>query len=240
MARGKQQHAPCKTSSSKNPQNNGSQLLWAPTNHPTYHEKEGATPHPGASKFSLQYDGRPDGRIGVRVGRWNLGSLIGNGGEVCEELRKRMIDVCCLQVVRNRRQGARMLGMKERRYKLWWSGKGGGVGGVGPMMKEEQCGKVVEVRRVSERVMTLVVYEEEVLRQVCGHAPQSGRSLEEKQYFYELKCEWDVHSADDLAMCLCDLNGHVGRHIDDFNGVHGGYCVGQRNLEGRMLLEWCV
>ena len=24
-----------------------------------------------------------------------MGSLIGNGGDVCEELRKRMIDVCC-------------------------------------------------------------------------------------------------------------------------------------------------
>ena len=28
-----------------------------------------------------------------------------------------------------------------------------------------------------------------------------------------------MHSADDLVMCLCDLNGHTGRHID---GVHGG------------------
>ena len=38
-------------------------------------------------------------------------------------MRKRMIDVCCLQVVRWRGQGARMLGMKGWRYKLWWSGK---------------------------------------------------------------------------------------------------------------------
>ena len=27
---------------------------------------------------------------------WNLGSLSGMGGENCKELRKRMIDVCCL------------------------------------------------------------------------------------------------------------------------------------------------
>ena len=53
----------------------------------------GATPHPGAYKHSLQYDGRPDGRVWVRVGTWNLGSVSGKGGEVCEELRKRMIDV---------------------------------------------------------------------------------------------------------------------------------------------------
>ena len=33
-----------------------------------YHKKEGATPHPGACKLSLQYDGRPDERFGIRVG----------------------------------------------------------------------------------------------------------------------------------------------------------------------------
>ena len=54
------------------------------------------------------------------------------GGEHCEELKKKMIDMCCLQEVRWRGQGARMLGMKVRRYKLWWSGKVDGLGGVGP------------------------------------------------------------------------------------------------------------
>ena len=29
-----------------------------------------------------------------------------------------------------------MLGMKGRRYELWWSGKVNGVGGVGVMVKE--------------------------------------------------------------------------------------------------------
>ena len=76
---------------------------------------------------------------------WNLGSLSGKGGEICEELRGRMIDVCCLQEVRWRGQGDKMLGMKGRRCKLWLSGKGDGVGGVGVMMKEELCEKVVEV-----------------------------------------------------------------------------------------------
>ena len=47
---------------------------------------------------------------------WNLGTL--SGMEGTEELRKRMIDVCCLWEVRWREQGARMLGMKGRRYKL--------------------------------------------------------------------------------------------------------------------------
>ena len=41
-------------------------------------------------------------------------------------------------------------------------------------------------------------------------------------------------------MCLGDFNGHVGRHIDGFDGVHGILGVGQRNLEGRILLEFCL
>ena len=104
------------------------------------------------------------------------------------------------------------------------------------LVKEELCEKVVDVRRVSDRVMTFVVFEEDVLRMTCGHAPQSGRCLEEKQCSYdELKCEWDMHFADDLAMCLGDINGNVGRHIDGIDEVPGGYGEGQRNLERRML-----
>ena len=102
--------------------------------------------------------------------------------------------------------------MKERRYKLWWSGKGDGVGGVGAIAKEELRVKVVEVKRVSDRVMTLVVvFEENVLRLICGNAPQSGRCFDEKVFYDDLKCDWDMHSAESLAMCLDDFNGHIGR-----------------------------
>ena len=43
-----------------------------------------------------------------------------------------------------------MLGMNGRGYKLWWSGKEDGVGGVGVMVKDELCEKEVEVRMVCE------------------------------------------------------------------------------------------
>ena len=39
-----------------------------------------------------------------------------------------------------------------------------------------------------------------------------------------------MHSAGDLVMFLGDFSGH-GRHIDGCDGVHGGYGIGQRNLE---------
>ena len=112
---------------------------------------------------------------------------------------------------------------------------------MGVMAKEELCEKLIEVRRVSNIEMTFVVFKEDVLRMICGHASQSGRSIDEKQsYYYKLKCELDMHSADDLVMCLGDLNGHVGRHIDGFDWAYGGYGVCQRNLKGRVLLEFCL
>ena len=58
---------------------------------------------------------------------------------------------------------------------MWWSGKGDGVGCMGIMVKEELC-EVLEIRRVSERVMAVVlVIEEEVLRLICWKTRQSGR-----------------------------------------------------------------
>ena len=55
------------------------------------------------------------GVLGCGLGKWNICGVSGKGGEVCEEPRKRMIDVCCLLEMRWRGQGARMLGTKGRR-----------------------------------------------------------------------------------------------------------------------------
>ena len=32
-----------------------------------------------------------------------------------------------------------------------------------------------------------------------------------------------MYSVDKLVMCLADSIVHIGRHIDGFDGVHGGY-----------------
>ena len=169
-----------------------------------YHKQKGATPDLGPHKHCLQNDGKPDEWLGVRVGTWNVGSLSGRATEVCEELRKRTMDVCCLQEVRWRGQGARFVGVKGRRYKLWWSGKSDGTGGVGVLVKEELCEKVVEVRRKSDRAMTVVMaLEEEVVRIICVYGPQSGRKGAAKERFYDdLRSEWDLHNMGELQCSI--------------------------------------
>ena len=42
----------------------------------------------------------------------------------------------------------------------------------------------------------------------------------------------------DERLLICgELNGHVGSEIDGFEGVHGGFGFGKRNVEGEMILE---
>ena len=48
---------------------------------------------------------------------------------------------------------------------------------------------------VSDRIMAIVLFfYEYVWMFLCGHAPHSGRSVEEKQSFYdELIDDWEMH-----------------------------------------------
>ena len=69
---------------------------------------------------------------------------------------------------------------------------------------------MVKVKRVSDIVMSVfLVFEEDVQRMICGHAPQSVRSFLKQSFYDELICEWDLHSAGELVMCLGELNGHI-------------------------------
>jgi len=98
-------------------------------------------------------------RFCIRFGSLNVGSLCGKGTEVCEELRRR-VDVYCIQEVRWKGLGAYIIGVKQKRYKLWRPGNDSGTRRVGILVKEELCEKVVEVRRKSNRVMVIAFGEE--------------------------------------------------------------------------------
>ena len=43
----------------------------------------------------------------------------------------------------------------------------------------------------------------------------------------------------ELILGMGDFNGHVGKQSDAYEDVHGGNGIGERNMEGKMLLEFC-
>ena len=46
-------------------------------------------------------------------------------------------------------------------------------------------------------------------------------------------------SVNALVLRLGDFKGHVGKSAEGFEGIHGGYGIGKRNAEGRILLDFC-
>ena len=59
------------------------------------------------------------------------------------------------------------------------------------------------------------------------------------QFYNDMASEWDLQSPGQVVLGLGDFNGHVGRRIDGFEGVHGGYGIDERNVLERRLLEFC-
>ena len=183
-----------------------------------------------------------------KVGSWNVGTMKGRSGEVVETLQRREVDLCCVQEVRFAGKGARMIEGKEGFYKLIWNNRSkknddeSGSGGVGVLIADKWKEKIVEVVRVSDRIMYLkIMIGKELVTFVCVYAPQAGLSSKCKQDFYDdLQCIYSKFHPDDMVVACGDWNGHVGQESDGYDGVHGGYGFGKRNAEGENLLDFAV
>ena len=108
------------------------------------------------------------------------------------------------------------------------------------MVKGELCENVVEVRRRCDRVMAIgLVFGEEVVRVICAYAPQSGEQDAEERFYEEMAREWSMANANALVLGLGHFNGDVGKCAEGFEGIHGGYEIGKRIADGKMLLDLC-
>ena len=115
-----------------------------------------------------------------------------------------------------------------------------GLAGVGVLVAERWVDKVMEINRFSARLLVVrVMIGKSVLNLISVHAPQVGRPMDEKVEFYISlgKVLKTIKDSEYLAVCG-DFNGHVGKDVEGFDGVHGGMGFRSRNVEGEMLLEF--
>ena len=79
-----------------------------------------------------------------------------------------------------------------------------------------------------------------MIRVKCVYANQSGKSdIQKNKFFDVLVYERDMNSTKELTLGIGDFNYHVGKKIDGLEGVHGRNEIGEKNWEGRMVLEFC-
>ena len=177
----------------------------------------------------------------MRVATANVGSMVGRSREVTEMLGRRKVVVCAVQEVRYKKEGTRMYGSGDERYKLWWSGGSEGNNGVGVMVKEEWIDNVIEVVRWDERMMKIkMVVGGKMMHIFSVYAPQQGRREEEKEEFREKLAEKISEIRDeDTVIVAGDMNAHIGRDRRGYENVMGVHGMGQRNPEGEQLLQLC-
>ena len=114
-----------------------------------------------------------------------------------------------------------------------------GIHSVGMLVADRWIEKVLDVKRVSERLMVVrVIVGRSVLNLISVYALQTGRSMLEKEEFLAMLGEVvsGIDSGERLLICG-DMNGHVGSEIDGFESVHGSFGFGKWNVEGEMILE---
>ena len=76
-----------------------------------------------------------------------------------------------------------------------------------------------------------------VVTVISVYAPQSGRSEEEKEKFYE-NLTAEVHSRHCICFVLGDFNGHFGISSLGYDGIHCGFGWGEHNRDGERILEF--
>ncbi|KAK3535646.1 hypothetical protein QTP70_018430 [Hemibagrus guttatus] len=152
-------------------------------------------------------------------------------------MERRKVDILCVQETRWKGSKACSIGAG---FKLFYYGVDSKRNGVGVVLKEEFVRNVLEVKRVSDRVMSLKLEIEGVmLNVVSGYAPQVGCELEEKEKFWsELDEVMESIPMGERVVIGADFNGHVGEGNTGDEEVMGKFGVKERNLEGQMVVDF--
>ncbi|KAK3515943.1 hypothetical protein QTP86_004940, partial [Hemibagrus guttatus] len=152
-------------------------------------------------------------------------------------MERRKVDILCVQETRWKGSKARSIGAG---FKLFYYGVDSKRNGVGEVLKEEFVRNVLEVKRVSDRVMSVKLEIEGVmLNVVSGYAPQVGCELEEKERFWsELDEVMESIPTGERVVIGADFNGHVGEGNTGDEEVIGKFGVKERNLEGQMVVDF--
>ncbi|KAK3540827.1 hypothetical protein QTP86_002365 [Hemibagrus guttatus] len=191
----------------------------------------------GGRRVHRQREKRKGKSVGLRIGTLNVGTMTGKGRELADVMERRKVDILCVQETRWKGSKAHSIGAG---FKLFYYGVDSKRNGVGVVLKEEFVRNVLEVKRVSDRVMSLKLEIEGVmLNVVSGYAPQVGCELEEKERFWsELDEVMESIPTGERVVIGADFNGHVGEGNTGDEEVMGKFGVKERNLEGQMVVDF--
>ena len=103
-------------------------------------------------------------------------------------------------------------------------------------MREELVESVLEVKRVSDRLMTMKLEVKGSILNISAYAPQVNNSIEEKNDFWEdLDGLIESESKKEMIVLGADLNEHVGKGNIGMRKSWGGTVLEQETRKDQWL-----
>ena len=143
------------------------------------------------------------------MGISNVGTMTGGVRELADIMERRNVNILPLQETKWKGSKARNVGGG---CKIFYNGANGRKNGIGIVLREELAESVLEVNRVSDRLMVMKLeVNGSILNIVSAYSPQVNNSMEEKNVFWEdLDGLIESISTEERIVLGEDLNGHVG------------------------------
>jgi hypothetical protein len=157
----------------------------------------------------------------VRVGTWNVGSLISRLREVVDTMIRRRVNI--LYVQETKWKGQKVKEVKDTGFKLWYTENMSTKNGVGIVLDKSLKDGVVDIKLQGDRIILVkLLVGDLVFNVISAYVPQIGLNESVKmQYWEELDALVSSVSMSEKLFIGGDLNGHTGSSRVDFDGVHG-------------------
>ena len=125
-------------------------------------------------------------------------------------------------------------------YKMWYCGSRNKKNGEGIMLKKEHVERVVELWRVTDRIICLKMELDGVMLNVINaYAPKVGNIRKEKEAFWlDLDKTVEKIPKNERIVEGADLNEHVGEGNNGDEECIGRHGLGKRNNEGQKVVDF--
>ena len=123
---------------------------------------------------------------------------------------------------------------------MWYCGSGNKKNGVGIILKKEHVDRVVEIWRVTDRIICLKMELDGVMVNVISaYAPQVRCIYEEKETFWvDLDKTVEKTPRNEKNVVGADLNGHEGERNNGDKDCMGRHRLGKRNNEIKAVVDF--
>ena len=138
------------------------------------------------------------------------------------------MDVCCIQETIFRVGNCRRIKGKDTRYKLYLSVNDNGTAGVGVFVAKEWIEKVLEVQRISDRIILVkLIFGQSVVTVLCVWPTEWSCDEVKDLFFDQLGAVTARIPGFEFLIPCGDWNRHVCRADTGYREVHGGMGYGR-------------